>query len=679
MSAASMLAASCGHPTVQPAPAPPPAALSPGRVHLADLDTTCSPCRDFFQYATGGWLARTSIPAAYPAWSSFDELRDRNEAVLLRVLTAAASDTSAPQGSSTRKLGLFYATCMDSVRADADGALPLEPELDRINAIASRADLVAAVARLHRAGVSALFGFRADQDAKQSTQVIAIASQGGLGMPDRDHYTKTDTASVRLRQAYRDHQVRLLELLGEPAAVAQAGARTSLTIETALATASMTRVELRDPNATYHRMTLAELEGLAPAFAWSEYFRTAGPITVSVLNVAQPRFFREVNRLVTEVPLADWRVYLRARLASWAAPWLGSRFDAESFRFRQVLTGVTEQLPRWKRCLARADGSMGHALGQTYVEQTFSPEAKARALAMVDHLKAVLRDRLTSLEWMSDTTRRQALAKLDAFRTKIGYPDVWRDYAGLVIEPGPFLANLRRATEFETARRNATIGGPVDRAEWQMTPPIVNAYYSPTMNEIVFPAGILQPPFFDPGADDALNYGGMGAVIGHEMTHGFDDRGRQYDADGNLRDWWTPEDGARFQARARLVERQFSGYVAVDSTHVNGNLTLGENIADLGGVMIAYQALQHSLAGKPAPPNIDGFTAQQRFFLAWARIWRNKRRPEYAHLLATTDTHSPGRWRANGPVANIPEFARAFGCRNGDPMVRADSVRAQIW
>ena len=348
-------------------------------------------------------------------------------------------------------------------RADTDGALPLQPELDRIDAIASRTDLVAAVARLHRAGVSALFGFRADQDAKQSTQVIAIVSQGGLGLPDRDHYTKTDTASVRLRQAYVEHLARLLELLGEPAAGAQADARTSMTIETALATASMTRVELRDPKATYHKMTLAELEGIAPAFAWGDYFRVAGLPPISELNVAQPRFFKEVNRLLADVPLADWRVYLRARLVSWAAPWLGARFDAESFRFRQVLVGVKEQLPRWKRCLARADGSLGHALGQAYVERTFSPQAKVRALAMVDHLRAVLRERLTALDWMSDSTRRQALAKLDAFRTKIGYPDVWRDYSGLVIEGGPFLANLRRATEFETARRIANdwrAGGP---------------------------------------------------------------------------------------------------------------------------------------------------------------------------------------------------------------------------
>jgi putative endopeptidase len=675
-----VLAVRCNPSTspLAPAPAPAPAQHARG-LDLADLDTTCLPCRDFYRYANGGWLARTTIPAVYPAWSSFDELRDRNESVLRRLLAAAAADTSAPQGSNTRKLGLFYATCMDSAHADADGVRPLQPELDRIAAVASRADLVAEIGRLHRAAVPVLFGLRADQDAKQSTQIIAIVSQGGLGLPDRDYYTKTDTASERLRQAYIDHQARLLELLGETAAPARADARTVLTIETALATVSMTRVELRDPNATYHKMTVAELGALAPAFAWGDYLRGAGPITIDALNVAQPRFFREVNRLLADVPIADWQAYLRVRLVSWAAPWLDSRFDAESFRFRQVLVGVKEQLPRWKRCLARADGALGYALGQAYVEEAFSPAAKARALAMVEHLKAVLRDRLTSLEWMSDVTRRQALAKLDAFQTKIGYPDVWRDYSALEIERGPFLVNLRRAAEFEHARRMAMIGGPVDRREWGMTPPTVNAYYSPTMNEIVFPAGILQPPFFDPGADDALNYGGMGAVIGHEMTHGFDDQGRQYDAAGNLRDWWTKEDEERFQARARLVERQFSGYLAVDSTRVNGKLTLGENIADLGGVQIAYAALEHSLAGKPIPARIDGFTAEQRFFLAWARMWHGKRRAEYAHLLATVDSHSPGPWRANGPLADIPEFARAFACRGGDPMVQPDSVRAQIW
>jgi putative endopeptidase len=684
MSAATVCAAGCSHSTVPPVPpaSPVPTQASAPRTRgldAADLDTVCLPCRDFFLYANGGWLARATIPAAYPAWGSFDELRDRNEAVLHRLLDAAAAETSASAESATRKLGLFYATCMDSARADADGARPLEAELDRIERVASRADLVAEIARLHRAAVPVLFGLRADQDAKHSTQIIAIVSQGGLGLPDRDYYTRTDTASERLRQEYVEHQARLLGLLGEPVATAREDSRAVLTIETALARASMTRVELRDPNATYHKMTVGELDALAPVFAWGEYFRGAASATIDTLNVAQPRFFQEVNRLLVDVPLPEWRAYLRVRLVSASAPWLGARFAAENFRFRQTLVGVKEQLPRWKRCLARADGSLGDALGRAYVAETFSPEAKARALAMVEQLKAVLRDRLTSLEWMSGATRRQALAKLDAFETKIGYPDVWRDYSALVIERGPFLVNLRRAAEFEHARRMAMIGGPVDRTEWQMTPPTVNAYYTPTMNEIVFPAGILQPPFFDPDADDAVNYGGMGAVIGHEMTHGFDDRGRQYDADGNLRDWWTPEDGQRFQARARLVERQFAGYIAVDSIHVNGKLTLGENIADLGGVKIAYAALEHSLAGKRVPPKIAGFTAEQRFFLAWARIWRGKRRPEYARLLATTDSHSPGPWRANGPLADIPEFARAFGCRSGDPMVQPDSVRAQIW
>jgi putative endopeptidase len=636
----------------------------------ADLDTVCLPCRDFFQYANGGWLAHTTIPAAYPAWGSFDELRDRNEAVLHRILTAARD---------TGKLGLFYTTCMDSARADADGPRPLAAELERIDAIANRGDLVAEIARLHRAAIPVAFGFRADQDAKQSTQIIAIVSQGGLGLPDRDYYTKTDTASERLRQAYVDHQARLLELLGAAGAAAQSDARAVLLLETALARASMTRVELRDPQATYHKMNVAALDTLAPAFAWQEYFGSNIPVAIDALNVAQPRFLEKLNRLLVEVPLADWRAYLRLHLISWGAPWLGSRFDSEAFHFRQVLVGVQEQLPRWKRCLARTDGSMGHALGQAYVAVAFSPAARTRALAMVEHLEAVLRDRLLSLEWMSEATRRQALAKLDAFQTKIGYPDVWRDYSALAIERGPFLANLQRAAEFEHARRMATIGGPVDRTEWQMTPPTVNAYYTATMNEIVFPAGILQPPFFDPDADDAVNYGGMGTVIGHEMTHGFDDRGRQYDAEGNLRDWWTPEDGERFRARARLVERQFAGYIAVDSLRVNGKLTLGENIADLGGVKIAYAALEQALAGKPVPRRIDGFTAEQRFFLAWARIWRGKRRPEYARMLVTTDSHSPGPWRANGPLADIPEFSRAFGCRGGDAMVQPDSVRAQIW
>jgi putative endopeptidase len=402
------------------------------------------------------------------------------------------------------------------------------------------------------------------------------------------------------------------------------------------------------------------------------------PIT-SAVNVSQPEFVKALDAMVSRVPLDDWKAYLRWRVVDGAAPALSSAFVNEDFRMRQVLTGAKELLPRWKRCLQATDRSMGEALGQAYVEKTFTPAAKARALEMVQNLEAVLRDRLTSLDWMSESTRQQAIVKLDAIINKIGYPDKWRDYSALTVARRPFVLNQLAATEFERKRTLAKVGKPVDRSEWGMTPPTVNAYYSPTFNEIVFPAGILQPPFFDPNVDDAVNYGAMGAVIGHEMTHGFDDQGRQFDAKGDLRDWWTPADAAEYKKRAQLVVHQFNGYIGVDTLHVNGQLTLGENIADLGGLKIAYAAMERAMATKGRPPLIDGWTPEQRFFLSWARIWRRNVRPEAARQALITDPHSPSKWRVNGPLSNMPEFTRAFGCQAGDPMVRPDSVRAQIW
>jgi putative endopeptidase len=441
----------------------------------------------------------------------------------------------------------------------------------------------------------------------------------------------------------------------------------------------MTRVAQRDPNAVYHKMSVAQLQALTPGWQWATYLRDRGARGVDSVNVRQPEFFRALDGMLAGVPLAEWKAYLRWHLARTAAPALSSRFGDESFRMQAVLTGTREQLPRWKRCLASTDAALGEALGQAYVERTFTPEARARALRMVDNLAAALRDRLAGLEWMSDTTRAQALAKLEAFRNKIGYPDRWRDYSALEIRPGSHLDNLVRVSRFASARNLAKIGQPVDRTEWGMTPPTVNAYYSPSMNEIVFPAGILQPPFFDPAADDAVNYGGMGAVIGHEMTHGFDDQGRQFDAAGNLRDWWQPRDAAAYDEQAGRVAAQFSAYTVIDGTvNVNGRLTLGENIADLGGLTIAYHALQKELAGKPRAM-IDGFTPEQRFFMAWAQIWRRNSRPEALRLQVATDSHSPGQWRTNGPLSNMPEFAQAFGCNEGDPMVRPENVRARIW
>ncbi len=643
------------------------------------LDTTCAPCRDFFQFANGNWVRRTEIPAAFPSWGSFNELTVRNLDVLHGILDAAVHDTTAAPGTNRRKLGVFYASCMDSAGAEAAGIRPLQAELDRIAQIGSVRDLAAEVARVHRVGGAVLFTFSVDQDRKHSSEMIAQAGQGGLGLPDRDYYTKSDTAAERLKHAYTSHVARSVELLGSEPAAARQAADQVMAIETALATASMTRVERRDPNATYHKLTLAELETLMPGFAWGDYLRGMGAPPIADLNVLQPAFFKAANTLLTAQPLDAWRSYLRWHLIDRAAPWLSTAFANEDFRFQQLLTGVKEQQPRWRRCVQVSDRFLGEALGQAYVAQTFSPEAKRRALEMVHNLEAVMQDRLHRLAWMSDATREQALGKLATYGNKIGYPDRWRDYGALKVEPGAFIANVRRATEFDTDRRLAKIGQPVDRGEWGMTPPTVNAYYRGVMNEIVFPAGILQPPFFDPKADDAMNYGGMGAVIGHELTHGFDDEGRKYDAQGNLRDWWTKEDADRFTTQANLVVDQFSSYVAVDSLHVNGRLTLGENLADLNGLRIGYAAFERALAARPRPPLLDGFTPEQRFFLGWAQIWRGRTRDEYARLLVAVDPHSPPRWRVNGPLSNMTEFARAFGCQAGDAMVRADSLRPRIW
>ena len=645
---------------------------------VSNMDTTCRACDDFFEYANGGWLKRTTIPASYTTYGSFNTLTDKNNDVLRGILEAAASDRTAKQGTPTQKLGTFYATCMDSAAADRAGLAPVSADLKAISRLSNANQIVGVVARLHIGSTPALFGFGAAPDAKKSSEVIAAVRQGGLTLPDRDYYTKSDDRSVKLREQYVEHVAKTLELAGESDTQAKKDAEAVLEIETALANASMSRVAMRDPNAVYHRMTFDSLQKLTPRIGWSSYLAARGVPRSTPVNVAQPDFIVAVNGMLPSMPLASWKAYLRWHVLDDAAPWLGTRMSDENFRFGSLLSGAREQQPRWKRCLAVTNASLGELLGQAYVEKTFTPEAKARALQMVENLQAVLRERLASLSWMSDSTRAQALTKLAAFTRKIGYPDVWRDYSALQVRKQSFVANASAAARWSVARNIAKIGKPVDRKEWGMTPPTVNAYYSPNFNEIVFPAGILQPPFFDPNADDAVNYGGMGAVIGHEMTHGFDDQGRQFDAQGNLRDWWTARDAAQYKSRAQLVATQFDAYTVADSVHVNGSLTLGENIADLGGLTIAYAALQKSLENKRVGL-IDGFTPDQRFFLSWAQVWRSVTRPETERLLVATNPHAPGKWRVNGPLSNMPEFARAFSCQAGDPMVRPDGQRAQIW
>ena len=647
-------------------------------VKVAAMDTTCKPCDDFYKYANGNWTPANPIPAAYPSWGSFTLLAEKNRDTLHHILEDAAKNVSAPAGSPTRKIGDFYTSCMDEPNIESAGVTPLVPEMSRIDKIADLAGLQSEIARLQARGVRVLFAFGSAQDRKDSTQVIGFAAQGGLGLPDRDYYTKTDDKSKLLRDQYVAHVAKMFALLGDDAARADNEAATVLQIEKKLAEVSMTRVERRDPDATYHRMTPAELKTLTPDFSWTGYFREIGAPGIAAVNVAQPEFFKKVDNYLSTIPLADWKVYLRWHLIDAAAPGLSSKFVDEDFNFGgRILQGTTEILPRWQRCVRSTDQELGEALGEVYVQKAFSPEAKARAQQMVHNLIAALREDISTLSWMGPDTRKAAIAKLDAFAPKIGYPDKWRDYSAYRVDRRSYFQNVLEGNRFEFDRNLAQIGKPVDRAEWGMTPPTVNAYYNSSLNEIVFPAGILQPPFFDPLADDAANYGGIGAVIGHEMTHGFDDQGRKFDAQGNLKNWWTPDDLKNYTQRADCVEKQFDAYVVQGNLHENGKLVLGESIADLGGLSIAYKALQISLRGKQHPAPIDGLTAEQRFFVAWAQVWAQNNRPEYERLIINTNPHPLGPFRAIGAPSNIPAFAEAFSCHGGDTMVRAE--RCQIW
>jgi putative endopeptidase len=670
-------------PAAKPAtqsPAAKPAASAPRMkaVTLADLDTTCAPCRDFNRYANGGWIDRHDIPAAYATWGSFIALQEANQEVLHGILDIDAADTKPVAGSAEAKLGAYWCACMDSAAADRAGAEPVKALLRDVEGMSSATSIAPVLAQLHDHGISGLFAFRAGQDPRHSDWQIANAGQGGIGLPDRDYYLRTDSASTVTRRRYLDHIAKTLTLLGDPADRATASADAILGLETSLAQASMTNVQRRDPTTTYHKMTVDSLARICPTFDWKAYLGARGIASIDSINVTQPEFMRALGGLLTSVPLQTWRDYLRWNAASDAAPMLGREFADEDFHFNQVLSGAEVQLPRWKRCLRWADRDLGDLLGKAYVEKKFPPAARERALDMVHNLEAALGDRIQSLDWMGPETRTRALEKLHAFEEKIGYPNTWRDYAGVTVAREGLLANHYASAMWESKRNLTKIGKPVDRGEWTMTPPTVNAFYSASLNSINFPAGILQPPFFDPAWDDAANYGGIGAVIGHEMTHGFDDRGRLFDSKGNLNDWWTPEDAKRYKERSDKVADQFSGYTVLDTLHLNGRLTLGENTADLGGIAVAYHALEKALAKKPVG-KIDGFTPQQRFFLSYARVWASKQRPAALRTQVQTNPHSPAVWRVNGPLSNLPEFREAFGCKEGDPMVRPADLRARLW
>lgn len=645
----------------------------------ADLDRTANPCINFFQFADGGWVAKHPIPPAYSSWGTFNDLLNNNQEVLHQILDEAAAKQDAAPGSNEQKIGDFYASCMNEAEIEKEGATPLDPEFKRIDAISSQQQLEAEVARLQSMGVGVMFRFGSTQDYKDSSQVIGAAGQGGLGLPDRSYYLNSDARSEKIRAAYVAHIGNMFKLLGDSPDDAAKQAQTVMAIETSLANVSMDRVAMRDPLSHYHKMNVSGLQELTPDFSWKAYLTDIGYPDVDTVNVAQPDFFKGLAEQLKSVSLADWKTYLRWHLISTAAPALSSKFVEENFDFNgRTMTGTKEMLPRWKRCTQATDRQLGEALGQKYVARAFPPEAKAAALKMVHNLISALHDDIQTLPWMSEETKKQATEKLGHFMLKVGYPDKWRDYSDFKVDRGPYVENILRGDAFRFRYEMNKIGKPVDRGEWGMTPPTVNAYYSSTYNEIVFPAGILQPPFFDPKADDALNYGGIGAVIGHEMTHGFDDEGRKFDADGNLRDWWTADDAKNFEARAECVQHQFDSYEVQPGVHENGKLVLGESIADLGGLTIALKAFEKTPEGQ-SNEKIDGFTPVQRFFLAWARTWAASQRPEAELLAVKTNPHPLDRFRAFAAPSNMQEFWQAFGCKSGDLMVRTGDQVCRIW
>lgn len=644
---------------------------------FSSIDQTAQACQDFNQFANGGWKAKNPVPAAYSRWGRFELLEEQNQDVLHKILDGLIAKKRLTN-SNEQKIADYYGSCMDEQKIEAEGIKPIEAELQRIAQINDLISLEDEIARLHTRRVPAVFGFGSAQDFKDSTQIIAQAVQGGLGLPDRDYYTSDDKKMKDTRAEYEKHVARTFELMGDSADRAAAEAATVLHIETKLAEKASTRIQRRNPEANYHPMLKHELIDLTPDFDWSRYFRNIGAPDIPKVNVGQPEFFKAADKLLTNTSIEDWKVYLRWHVVNAASSQLSSKFVQEGFNFGgKYLQGTTEMLPRWKRCTASTDRALGEALGQLYVARTFTPEAKLRAKTMVANLIAALREDLMTLDWMSAETRQKAIAKLEAYARKIGYPDKWRDYSLLQISRQAYYDNVAAAGAFEAKRNLAKIGKPVDKTEWGMSPPTVNAYYNPQFNEIVFPAGILQPPFYDPKADDAFNYGGIGAVIGHEMTHGFDDQGAQFDADGNLKMWWTPDDYKKFKERTNCVVRQFDGYVVEPGLNQKGQLVVGESVADLGGLTVAYAAYQRSLKSKPRPKNINGFTPEQRFFLGWAQVWAQNIRPEAARLRTATDPHPLGQFRVNGPLSNMPAFAQAYGCKAGDPMVRVE--RCEIW
>jgi len=644
---------------------------------ISRMDRNADACNDFFQFANGTWIKNTEIPASQARWGTFNILGDRNRDILHEILDRAAAEKSPKKGSDVQLIGDYYSACMDESAIEANGIKPIEPVLEQIAKLKTMSDVTREIADLHNQGFPAVFRFGGGRDPKDSNSVIVNSGQSGLSLPNKDYYTKDDAKMAETRAKFVEYMTKVFDMSGDTLAEAKANADIVMAIQMRLAKASKAPVEMRDPDKNYNKIKLSDAQAIIPNLSLKDYMKRRGIPVPETLNFGQPDFFKEVNTMLKDVPVDQWKTYFRWMVLDSSASYLPKALADASFDFHgRYLSGTKEQEPRWKRCVSATDRTLGEALGAEYVKTEFTPEAKARMNQLIDNLFVAMKSHINGLDWMTPATKEKALAKLATYKRKIGYNEHPRGYKGLDIDRTSYAGNVFRARAFEIKRNIADIGKPADKTRWFFSPPTVNASYSSSNNEITFPAGILQPPFFNFKADDAINYGAIGAVIGHEITHGFDDSGSKFDAQGNLASWWLPEDRTKFEERAACVANQFDGYEVQPGVHINGKLTLGENIGDLGGLAIAYTALVDALKGKKIE-NIDGFTPEQRFFLGWAQVWATKATPEFERRQVLTDPHSAAKWRVNGPLSNMPEFAKAFGCKQGQAMVRKDACL--IW